>query len=211
MSRGEIMSTPYDTLQDFTATDWTAFIGGVVLIILGVFVAGRQGQDGPIANQFGLSIWSGRNFSTALLLGGLSLLGWWLSNRLDEGMLVNFLGDGSTDFATTVGLLTAIAMTCTVVVVSMIESDSFLPNWVGPAIGFGGFLVLFASGLTTAVNGLYNEDFTGGSWADWLPLIPLNIFVASVWATLLGTYAVAALNGVIMGTRRFADGLTSSD
>ena len=185
------MSTPYETFGDFTNTDWTFFIVGTLSIAIGIYVAGARNKDGPL----GLMIWSSANFSAATLMFGLGTLGMWLSNRLDEGMLVEFLGDGSVDWANTIGLLTGFAFTGAVIVASVMDKKSPLPAWVGPVVGFFGTAALFASGLTITVIEFYNPDFTSG--VDWIPLFPMNPFFASIWTTALLAYATATVNGII--------------
>jgi len=196
---------PYEAFSDLTQTDWTFFVSGTLLVFLGVFVAGARGSDGPLASQFGLGIWSGRNFSAFLTMAGIGTLGILLSNRLDEGMLTTWLGDGSVDWANTLGLLTGLILGGAVIVGSQIERDSFLPPWVGPAIGLTGFTILFASASTIFVNEVFNPEFTGGDWSEWLPIFPMNLFFASIYATAMTTFAVAAFGGVLRGMGRFVD------
>lgn len=195
------MSEAYDTLADFTTTDWTFFGVGIALLVLGIFVAGRKNEDGPL----GLMLWSGTNFSTFCLSAGLGILGMWLSTRLDEGMLVEFLGDGSTDWANTIGLFTGLCLTLAVLVGSMLDKRAPVPSWTGGAIALVGFTILFASGLTITVQEFYNADFTPG-W-DWIPLFPMNAFFASIWTTALLGLATASLNGIITAQRQVFDDL----
>ncbi len=154
---------------------------------------GAKDRDGPL----GLSIWSSSNFSAATIMFGLGTLGMWLTNRLDEGMLTEFLGDGSTDaiYSQTIGVITAFALTGAVIVASVMDKESPLPNWTGPLIGFLGTSVLFASGLTIVVDKFYTSGFESG--VDWIPLFPLNGFFASIWSTALLAYATATINGIL--------------
>tara|TARA_B100000579_G_scaffold426027_1_gene432644 strand:+ start:4225 stop:4815 length:591 start_codon:yes stop_codon:yes gene_type:complete len=191
---------------EFVTMDWVVFIGGVVSILAAFFVAGRgggsNGQDGP----FGLYLWDARTFSSFLFFAGLGTLGMWLAVNMDEGNLVDILGENAPDYANFVGLLTGLAYTAAVLSAGMFAPDAPLPKWVGAAVSAIGFTILFASGLTITVSSFYNAEFTGGTWAEWMPLFPMNEFVASVWTAVLLALSAAAVNGIIAGMKEVSPG-----
>lgn len=203
MAKGgdELSSVPYESLSDFTNTDWTFFIGGLACILIGIFVAGR---DEPI---FGLRIWSTKNFSSFLVLFGLGLLGGWLANAMADGNLDTILYDDVGDLANTFGFLAGLSLTSAVAVASVLDRNAIVPSAVGPALGAVGFTLLFASGLTITMQSFFDDAFTGGSWADIMPLFPMNEFICYVWTTLLLGLAVGSASALVRGQTSLVEDL----
>ena len=192
-------TTPYESLSDFTNTDWTFFIVGASTILLGFLLAGRKEE------WAGLFLWSPRNFASFLILFGIGTLGMWLSNSFEDGTLDVILSENVGDLANTVGLLTGLSFTGAVVVATTIRGNN-LPKVSGAIVGAIGFTVLFASGLTITVKSFYNDAFEGCSWADIMPLFPMNEFITMVWATATLGLAVVAANGIVKGQINLVEG-----
>jgi hypothetical protein len=191
---------------EFVMADWITAGIGTVMILAAFFVAGRGGGNNGADGPFGLFLWDARTFASFLFFGGLGTLGMWLAVNMDEGNLVDILGENAPDYANLFGLLTGLAYTAAVLSAGMFAPDAPLPKWVGAVISAAGFTVLFASGLTITVNAFYNAEFTGGTWADFMPLFPMNEFVASVWTAVLLALSAAAVNGIIAGMKEISPG-----
>jgi len=194
-------SVPYESLSDFTNTDWSFFIGGLACILIGIFVAGRK------ESIYGLNIWSTRNFSSFLVLFGLGVLGGWLANAMADGNLDTILWEDVGDLANTFGLLAGLSLTSAVAVASVIDRDAIVPQAVGPGLGAVGFTLLFASGLTITMQSFFDDKFTGGSWGDIMPLFPMNEFICYVWTTLLLGLAVGSANALVRGQTSLVEDL----
>lgn len=193
------METPYESLSDFTNSDWTMASVGFFVIVLGFVLSGRK------ESWAGAFLWSPRNFATFLILFGFGVLGMWLSNTLEDGLLETILFDGANEWANTIGLLTGLSFTGAVIVATTVRGNN-LPKVSGAVVGAIGFTVLFASGLTITVQSFYNDAFDGGSWADIMPLFPMNEFIAMVWATATLGLAVVAANGIVKGQINLIEG-----
>ena len=120
----EVIEMAYEEFGDLTTTDWTLFGIGAGLLFIGIFLSGQK-----IENILG--IWSRRNFVGFSVLAGIGTLGALLSVRLDEGMLTEWLGEGSVDWANTLGGLSALVWVAAIASAARISKDSMVPAVFG--------------------------------------------------------------------------------
>lgn len=187
----------YEEIGDLTTTDWTLFGIGAGLLFIGIFLSGQK-----IENILG--IWSRRNFVGFSVLAGIGTLGALLSVRLDEGMLTEWLGEGSVDWANTLGGLSALVWVAAIASAARISKDSMVPAVFGIIFAAVGWGVLFGSALSSSST-IWRDTTVAYGW-DAYPLIPLNVIFAALLASILASLCTGAIAYIVSVIRGAGEG-----
>ena len=170
--------------------DYQVIAASILLILTGVYIAGRREADGV----WGLGLWDARVFATFLTFCGVGVLAMWGSEE-----------STSANWSEALGFLAGITFTVAVIAGSAFDKDAPVPDWARNLFALLGLGLLFASGLTITVQSFYNADFSGDFLGITMPLFTMNEFLASIWAAGLLSLCGAALLGLVASARKLEE------